>query len=138
MEKFSIRQFYEIVAVVCCEVFCYLRKKIDDILRKPIAWRNEMKKLDFTHIHFGWQTSYVLDDLHKLKPFTTNTAVFWEAQVPSKQLEYDVWIIADSIFWQFWYILSIHIAILTFKIVNSGTQINRRRKNSEQAMDQCQ
>ena len=53
-----------------------LEKKIDDIFRKPIAWRNEMKKLDFTHIHFGWQTSYVLDDLHKLKPFTTNTAVF--------------------------------------------------------------
>ena len=52
--------------------------------------RNEMKKLDFTHIHFGWQTSYVLDDLHKMKPFTTNTAVFSEAQVPSKQLEYDV------------------------------------------------
>ena len=49
-----------------------------------------MKKLEFTHIHFGWQTSYVLDDLHKLKPFTTNTAVFSEAQVPSKQLEYDV------------------------------------------------
>lgn len=73
-----------------CEVFGYLRKKIDDIFRKPIAWRNEMKKLDFTHIHFGWQTSYVLDDLHKLKPFTTNTAVFSEAQVPSKQLEYDV------------------------------------------------
>ena len=137
MEKFSIRQFYEIAAVVCCEVFCYLRKKIDDIFRKPIAWRNEMKKLDFTHIHFGWQTSYVLDDLHKLKPFTTNTAVFWEAQVPSKQLEYDVWIIADSIFWQFWYILSI-LQFLLLKYSEQWAHLNRRRKNSEQTMGQCQ
>ena len=43
---------------------------------------------------------------------------FSEAQVPSKQLEYDVWIIADSIFWQFWYIHSFNIAILKGQLIS--------------------